>query len=185
MSASGLALALGAGWVAVGLTVGVTLRRQGQPVATAVAAMVAWPAMVGLLTGAEPAPPAPLSNGPYAAAIADAFQALRAALGETGLTGAVEAPALDAMEAALRRADARLFAVDRLLADPAVAADGGAARLVDARAHAAEEIEAVLRQLVTVRVQLGLVALAGDTGPVRAHLAELGARARALAEVAC
>ena len=41
----------------------------------------------------------------------------------------------------------------------------------------------MLKQLVTVRVQLGLVALAGDTSSVRAHLVELAARARALEEV--
>lgn len=182
MTGSGLALGLGVAWLAVGAAVGLTLARQGQPRPTALSAVLAWPALVGLL-GTTP-DDGGMAAGPYAERIVAAFQALRAALTETGLTGTVDLQALAAMEVALRRADARLCAVDRLLADEAVARDAGAERLGAARAHAAEEIEAVLRQLVTVRVQLGLVALAGDTGPVRAHLAELGARARALAEVA-
>ncbi len=73
----------------------------------------------------------------------------------------------------------------RLLEDGAVAADPASARLHKALAHSAQEVEEVLSKLVTVRVQLGLVALAGDTAPVRCHLGELASRARALEEFAC
>ena len=59
-----------------------------------------------------------------------------------------------------------------------------AERLQAARDKAAAEVEAVLKGLVQLRVQLGLVALAGETGPVRDRLMELSARLTALEEVA-
>ena len=182
MTNSTLAIGGATAWLAIGLVVGGALLRRGEGAAAALAAVVVWPAMVSLLAS----PPAlPELAGPYGAQITAAFAALRAAAADAALAGVLDPVAITAVEAALRQADLRLAAADRLLADPAVATDDGAGRLVTARAHAAEQIEATLRQLVTVRVQLGLVALAGDTGPVRAHLAELGARAGALAEVAC
>ncbi|GDX79962.1 hypothetical protein LBMAG42_17730 [Deltaproteobacteria bacterium] len=182
MSPSTLAMMLGAGWLLVGIGVGGLLLRQGQPTSAAAAAVLAWPAMVSLL-GAESmdAPGA----GPFAVKITAAFAALRAALAEPALGGVVELNSLQGIERSLRRADARLAAVDRLLEDPVVASDAGSVRLITARAHAADEVEAVLRQLLAVRVQLGLVALAGDTSAVRAHLGELAARAQALEEVTC
>ncbi len=182
MTASTLAMMLGAGWLLVGLSVGGLLVRQGQPRATAAAAVLAWPAMVSLL-GAEAMEP--VGFGPFGAKITAAFAALRAALAEPALGGIVELARLEGIERSLRRADARLAAVDRLLEDPIVAGDPGSARLITARAHAADEVEAVLKQLLTVRVQLGLVALAGDTSAVRSHLSELAARAQALEEVTC
>ena len=115
MTGSGLALGLGVAWLAVGAAVGLTLARQGQPRPTALSAVLAWPALVGLL-GTTP-DDGGMAAGPYAERIVAAFQALRAALTETGLTGTVDLQALAAMEVALRRADARLCAVDRLLAD--------------------------------------------------------------------
>lgn len=182
MSPSTLAIMLGAGWLIVGIFVGGLLLRQGQPTSAAAAAVLAWPAMVSLL-GAESIDAPGL--GPFAAKITAAFAGLRAALAEPALAGVVELHSLHGIERSLRRADARLAAVDRLLEDPVVAGDAGSGRLITARAHAAEEVEAVLRQLLAVRVQLGLVALAGDTSAVRSHLGELAARAKALEEVTC
>jgi hypothetical protein len=164
MTGSGLALTLAGAWAAVGLGVGVMLVRQGQPLATAAARPV---------------------GGPFAERIRTAFAALRAALADPALASVADPASLDPIEASLCRADARIAAVDRRLEDGAVAADPASARLHKARAHSAQEVEEVLRKLVTVRVQLGLVALAGDTEPVRCHLGELASRARALEELAC
>lgn len=172
-----LVVLLAAAWLAVGACVGVLLRRDGHPIASAVAAVVAWPAMVSAL-GADVT-----AVGPYSDGIARAFSALRTALLDPGIAGAADLASLDGIEASLRRADQRIAAVDRLLDDPAIAADPSSAKLREARARAGDEVDAVLKQLVTVRVQLGLVALAGDTSSVRAHLVELAARARALEEV--
>jgi hypothetical protein len=184
MTGSALALTLAGAWVGVGVGVGVVLVRQGQPVATGVAALLVWPALLPLLAPAGEAA-APEVGGPFRQRIGAAFEALRAALVDPALSGVADAATLDPIESSLRRADARIAAVDRLLEDSAVAADPAAVRLHQARTHAADEVEAVLRQLVTVRVQLGLVALAGDTEPVRSHLGALAARARALEELAC
>ena len=182
MTGSMLAVTLAGAWLTVGLGVAGLLVGRGESPGTAVAAVVAWPTLVSLLSGpVTPAAP----PGPYSGRIAAAFLALRQALGDPALGSGTELSSLDAIEASLRRADQRLAAVDRLLVDPGVAEDPASQRLIVARAHAAEEVETVLRQLVTVRVQLGLVALAGDTSTVRAHLAELAARARALEEVTC
>ncbi len=182
MSPSTLAMLLGVGWLVVGVTVGGLLLRQGQPTSAAAAAVLAWPAMVSLLGAESMDTP---GAGPFGAKITAAFAATRAALSEPALAGVVELSSLQGIERSLRRADARLAAVDRLLEDPIVAGDPGSGRLITARAHAADEVEAVLKQLLTVRVQLGLVALAGDTSAVRAHLGELAARAQALEEVTC
>lgn len=184
MSGSVLAVTLAGAWVGVGLGVGALLVRQGQPLATAATALVVWPALLPLLAPPDEAASRP-AGGPFAERIRGAFAALRAALVYPALSAAADAATLDPIEAALTRADARIAAVDRLLEDPAVAADPASARLHQARAHSAHEVEEVLRKLVTVRVQLGLVALAGDTEPVRCHLGELAARARALEELAC
>jgi hypothetical protein len=71
--------------------------------------------------------------------------------------------------------------VDRLLSDPAVSANGDALRR--ARERAAGEVEASLQELVQLRVQLGLMALAGDAAPVRARMGALSARVRTLEEL--
>lgn len=176
MQSGSLVVVLLAAWITIGASVGVLLHQRGQPVATALSAVVAWPAMVGALGGS-------VGSGPYDAQIRAAFAALRGALADPVAAGLAEVAALDPIEASLRVADRRIAAVDRLLADPAVAQDEGAVRLRAARSRAGAEVEAVLKQLVTVRVQLGLVALAGDTESVRGHLLALAARARALEEV--
>jgi hypothetical protein len=184
MTGSGLALTLAGAWAAVGLGVGVMLVRQGQPLATAATALLVWPALLPLLAPPDQSAARPV-GGPFAERIRTAFAALRAALADPALASVADPASLDPIEASLCRADARIAAVDRLLEDGAVAADPASARLHKARAHSAQEVEEVLRKLVTVRVQLGLVALAGDTEPVRCHLGELASRARALEELAC
>jgi hypothetical protein len=180
MSPQNAVFAIAIAWIGVGLGVAAVLHKQGHSVPTAISALVAWPALLPVLgSGVEST-----GAGPYSARIAQAFAALRLGLAEPTVAGLTDMVALAGIESSLHRADARIAAVDRLLADPAVATDSGAERLRLARAKAAAEVETVLSQLVHVRVQLGLVALAGDTSTVRAHLSELAARARALEEVA-
>ncbi len=179
MASSNTLLVIAGIWLALGLVVATALSRQGHPPPTALAAIVAWPAMIPLLGPGETP-----SAGPFSPRIHSAFSALRAALTDPALAGVSDAPTLAAVESALHRADARIAAVDRLLADEALAADPESTRLREARARAATEVDTVLHQVLTLRVQLGLVALAGDTRSVRAHLSALAAQARALEEVA-
>ena len=179
MATSNTLLVIAGLWLALGLVVATALSRQGHPPPTALAALVAWPAMIPLL-GSTEAP----ATGPFSPRIHAAFSALRASLADPALAGVSEPSTLAAVESALHRADARIAAVDRLLVDEALAADPESTRLREARARAAAEVDAVLHQVLTLRVQLGLVALAGDTTSVRAHLGALAAQARALEEVA-
>jgi hypothetical protein len=55
--------------------------------------------------------------------------------------------------------------------------------LRQARARSAGEIEAVLAGVLQLRLQIGLLALAGDDRAARQRLAELRDRARALEEL--
>ena len=83
--------------------------------------------------------------------------------------------------------DERLGLVDRLLRDTAEPQDPDIARshgtLATARAHTAAEIEAVLTGVVQLRLQVGLLALAGDGGGVADRLKQLRARVTAIEEV--
>lgn len=179
MNATATTLAVLAAWVALGALTAGALAHRGQPLPTALAAVAAWPVLLPLLQDDAPA-----STGPFALRIAAAFAALEAALRDPAAVGVVAPEEVARLRASLARADGRLATVDRLLADEALAADPAAARLRDARGRAAEEVEAVLRGVVQLRVQVGLLALAGDTLPVRDRMAELGARVRALEELA-
>lgn len=176
MNATTATLLLLAAWLAIGALTGLTLSRRGQPAATALTAVLAWPVLLPLL-GSAP------SAGPFAERIAAAFAALRAALADPAAASVVSTEELVALEAALTRADARIAMVDRLLHEDALASDPLSAQLTRARGHAADEVEAVLRGVVQLRVQVGLVALAGDTLPVRDRMRELGARVSALEEL--
>ncbi len=182
MSATHLTLAVILGWLVLGGGVGARLARAGFPAATACSALVAWPALISLL-GAAPPP----VGGPYLARIAAAFRALEGALSHPAAANVPwEAEALGLREA-LEAADQRIVLVDSLLAGAEetedAAVSGSRAALARAREHAAGEIEAVLAGVVELRLQVGLLALAGDPIPVRDRLRGLRARARALAEV--
>lgn len=181
MSGAHLTVALVLGWLIVGSVVGARLTRLGHDATTSASALVAWPALLSLLSAEARA-----VAGPYAARIASTFQALSEALGDPVAAPVPWRADALALREVLEAADHRLVLVDRLLAttddhDPVVARSRGA--LTAARAHAASEIEAVLGGLVELRLQIGMLALAGDSEPVRDRLAALQARARALAEV--
>jgi hypothetical protein len=177
MSATSATLLLLGVWLVLGGATAVALARNGQPAGTAVAALAAWPVLLPLLGAAPPA------AGPFSGRIHAAFSALRAALADPGAAGVIGPDELTTLEAALHRADARIGMVDRLLAEEALRADPLSAQLDRARGHAVDEVEAVLRGVVQLRVQVGLLALAGDTAPVRERLQELGARVRAIEEI--
>ncbi len=178
MNATGATLLLLAAWLIVGGGTALVLARRGQPAATALSALVAWPVLLPILADAVPR-----HIGPFTTRIDTCFTALRTALADPSATGIVTADELVSLEQALRRADGRIGMVDRLLAEEALRADPLAVQLERARGLAADEIEAVLRGVVQLRVQVGLVALAGDTLPVRERLRELGARVRAIEEI--
>lgn len=164
----GVYLLIGGGMVA-------TLLRRGQPAATALSALVAWPLLVSGDPSATP-------SGPYWSRIAATFEALQRAL--PGEASALLTPAdLAVLRSSLERADQRIAVVDRLLADPVLAAEPSSGRLLEARSRAAAELEAVLGGVIQLRVSVGLLTLAGDTAGVRARLGELSARVRALEEL--
>lgn len=165
-------------YFAVGLFMAARFHREGHT-ATAAAAVFTWPLL--LEAGAEVRSQ---RTGPFSGSIRSGVADLRGALHEPGVEGLFEDTDVQRIEQALFTADARVGTVDRLLSDPAVRETTEGARLQAARDKAAAEVEAVLKGLVQLRVQLGLVALAGETGPVRDRLMELSARLTALEEVA-
>lgn len=143
----------------------------------AVSALVAWPVLIGNWTSERPG----VGSGPFSGKIQAAFRALELAMNEPVVHGLLPLPELEVLQQSLLRADSRIGMVDRLLEDPAV--HEGAAPLREARSRAAREVEQALSEVIQLRIQLGLVALAGDTQPIRGRLQSLGARVRALEEM--
>ncbi len=180
-----LAVVLALAWLGAGAVVALRLSRQGASPGAAIAALGAWPLMLG---AHEPLVlPAP-TGGPLAERIATAFASLEEALDDPSAGDVASQQELASLRRALEEADRRLDLVDRLLAEaPEGAAEGverSHPRLRRARAHAASEAEAVLSGVLQLRIQVGLLALAGDTLPVRERLSELRARVAALDELA-
>lgn len=177
--------AIAAGYVGIGIGVAAGLSRKGLPLGTALSALAVWPLLAPLLAGDAPR----VRTGPYDARIADTFAALAAVVAEVGDPGIAPDGELDVLRTALARADERLGLVDKWLAAGLGAdadADGPrrqAEALRQARAHAATEIEAVLAGLAELRLQIGLVTLAGQGISVRDQLAGLRSRIAALDEV--
>jgi hypothetical protein len=178
MNATTATLLLLGAWLLLGGGTALVLAHRGQPASTALSALLAWPVLLPLLGDT-----APRYTGPFATRIDTCFTALRGALSDPSVNGIVTPEELVSLEQALRRADGRIGMVDRLLAEEALRADPLATQLDRARGLAADEIESVLRGVVQLRVQVGLVALAGDTLPVRERMKELGARVRAIEEI--
>jgi hypothetical protein len=180
MNATTATLLLVAAWLLVGTGVGLALTRRGQPASAALTAVAAWPVLLPVLfDGAPPVRPA----GPFADRIAACFASLRNALADPAAHGVVTPEELVSLQEALNRADGRIGMVDRMLGEEALRGDPLADQLVRARGFAADEIEGVLRGVVQLRVQVGLVALAGDTLPVKDRMRELRARVHAIEEI--
>jgi hypothetical protein len=173
-------LATSIGYAAVGTGVAVLLERRGQPPATVLSAIVAWPRLLSLLFAEG-------TSGPMDARIARSFEPLRAALLDGSGDALMSLAELEALERGLRRASLRLGVVDALLAESSDGlgheVKGSLGALRDARLRASQEVEAVLEGVLQLRVQMGLLALEGDTEPVRDRIRELKARVSALDEV--
>lgn len=179
MSSSTSVLVLLVVYVVVGAVTAMALQGRGQPPGTVAAAVVAWPLLLGLFEGAQALP----AGGPFQARIQAAFADLGRALREPAAEALISPEELTRLRASLGSIDARIGMVDRLLDDEGLRGDPLGDRLREARAHAAAEVEAVLRGLVQLKLQVGLLALVGDTLPVRERMRELGARVRALEEI--
>ncbi len=166
MGALGWSL-VGTAWLLVGVAVAAALVRQGHPAATAAAAVPCWPLLVPLLGSA------PTRTGPTAARIHTTVDRL----GRAWQDGVDHLPVdLAPLRQSLLRADGRLARFDHLLADATDAQPADLDRLRAARADTAAEIEAVLAELVRLRVQIGLASLTADRGPLQDRLRELAAR---------
>jgi len=163
-------------YLLVGLGMAVSLRGRGHPVPTQASAVVAWPLFLGMVESRA-------LVGPFAGRIEAAIDELTRALAEPEAAQVTSLSDLSALKASLLQIDARIGVVDRMLADPSVHNDPLGLSLAEARAHAAAEVEGVLRGLHQLRLQVGLLALVGDTLPVRDRVADLGARVRALSEL--
>jgi hypothetical protein len=182
-----VALALGAGYLAVGIVLAVWLGRRGHPPALALGALACWPLFVPLLRA-----PARIvhAHGPCHARIVGVVASLREAMADPAAADLHLPEDLDRLVDELHRVDDRLAMVDRLLAS--VAAEGsptagiaqGIAQLHHARASAAAEIGAVLDGAVQLRLQIGLRSLAGNSFPVQERLRDLRSRLAAIDEIA-
>jgi hypothetical protein len=176
MTATSATLGIVVIWLTLGSVTAALLSRRGQPLPTVLSAIGAWPVLLPLLVDG------PVSGtGPYAARIATTFAALESAVRDPMAGETLDLAAIAHLREALLRADARLALVDRLLRDELGPDD---APLRTARARAAAEVENVLRGVVQLRAQVGLLALTSDTGPARDRLRDLSQRVRALEEIA-
>jgi hypothetical protein len=190
------------GYLGVGAAMAWHFGRRGHGLGTSTAALACWPLLIGLVGRAPPTHEldlcSPIEPGPNRVRIDACVAALRQGLHEElgdALVGAplIDAAQLDKLAKSLHRVDYRIARIDRLLietrsthgpratTDPTL--EAAIARLCQARDHAARELEAVLAGLVSLRIQLGLFALAGESEPVRERLVELEARVAALAEL--
>lgn len=176
-----LFIALGGGYLLAGGAVAVGLVRRGEPRANVLLSLVTWPLLLPLLWDAAPTS----TGGPLTRRIDDALDALAATLGDPSAGELPGGDDVGFLREALHRADSRVALVDRLLDSPdAASAPDAQATLRTARATAVAEIEAVITGVIELRLQVGLLALHGDTGPVRERLRELRGRIGAFDEVA-
>lgn len=177
-----LALGLVLLYLGAGAGSALALARRHQPAATAASALVAWPILLPLLWDS---PRRPGARGPLAGRIEQVLDALDTTLRDPAAGDLAGDEDLVGLRASLLQADERLALVDKLLAedasDPWIARDLDALRT--ARDHAMAEVEAVLSGVVQLRIQVGLLALAGNAAPVRDRLRELRGRIGALEEV--
>lgn len=188
------------GYLGVGAAMAWHFGRRGHGLGTSTAALACWPLLIGLVGRAPPSRDLDLGSsregGPNRARIDACVAGLRQGLQEElgdALVGAplIEATQLDKLAKSLHRADHRLARIDRLLHETQTqrqftsdsSLEAAIAQACHARDHAARELEAVLAGLVSLRIQLGLFALAGESDPVRERLVELEARVAALAEL--
>ena len=169
---------LAAAYVSCGIAVATKLSRSGASHETALSALAVWPLLLPLLT-APPKPP----TGPLGERIDRAFADLDRVLVESPSTP-LDPTDLRALREALHRADERLALVDRWLERERQNNQPSAlASLQEARQRSVLEIESVLGEMSQLRLQIGLLTLAGDGGAVQEQLSALMARVSALEEL--
>ncbi len=181
----GLLELLGVAYLVVGAGVAAKLHRSGRVgVAGAIGAFAAWPVFLPVLAGPSG------GSGPFASRIVEVFAALERTLHDPAADDVSWSADLTGLQTALHRADDRIALVDRLLSEARASGPSDPARmdaltapLVEARQTAADELSAVLDEVVQLRLQIGLAALHGNAASVRHRLAELQARAEAIDEV--
>jgi hypothetical protein len=171
LATPGLPELLGAGYLLAGTGVALKLRQKAMATSTVFSAVVCWPLYLGLLTETPPQK----RTGPLSDRIHKAFEVLAEA--ELDVAETTE------LRRTLEAADARLAKVDQLLAQDLAYSGDALEHLKTARARAAAEIESVLDGVVELRIQAGLLELAGDTAPVAARLRELRTRVEAIHEI--
>ena len=180
-----LLAALVAAYLLVGVGIALWLERRGMPPGAVIGSLVAWPLLAPLLGGEPPATAKALGEsgprGPRADRIDQALDALLDTLADPAAASVGWDDDLTDLRASLHRLDARLALVDRLLEEEPHAPS--AATLRAAREEAQRDIDAVVSEVSELRLQVGLMALAGDGAQVRARLQELCGRASALDEL--
>ncbi|MFT7521227.1 MAG: hypothetical protein ACI9MC_003378 [Kiritimatiellia bacterium] len=165
----------------MGVLVAALLIRREHPPSTAAAALIVWPFLLPLLRAVT----SKETTGPCSERIDHVFDALLQTLEDPASDDVPWAAQALELRATLHRADTRLAFVDRVLHNPGGVP--GVQRMTDslreARQHAAAEIDAVLTAVAQLRLQVGLLTLAGDVLPAQERLEELMGRANALLEV--
>lgn len=169
-------LVLATTWAFLGCIAAAWLAQRGHPTAVSLAALVAWPLVLPALS--DPTPPSDPLNARIDRAVDDLATTLR-----DPLVGWDAPGDLELLRAALRRAGERVGWIDELLASTDGSDGDSRTELVDARARAAGEVDAVLAGLTQLRLQVGLRMLQGDTTPIRARLTELHDRIQVMDEV--
>ncbi len=172
-------------YLVVGLVMAAWLQRAGHERGPVLGALIAWPMLLPLLQQPAPAPVA--ASGPFRDRIDAVLRALLLTLGDPAAAGVPWSADLDGLRGALHAADARLGLVDRLLDDGALGSEAavveGVARLQAARERSVRELEAVLSEVVQLRLQVGVAALAGGGDSLAGRLRDLSHRAAALHEL--
>jgi len=174
-------LAIGAAYLVAGATVAWLLARRGVRSTVAASALGCWPLLLPLLS----AVPQVVSSGPLSDRIARCAEDLRSTMSDPRAENVVVVDDLDELVADLHRADQRVGMVDALVIDVRASSGDapGLGALLDARARAAAEVEAVLQGMVELRLSIGLRSLAGNSVPVQERLGDLRARLGALEEI--
>jgi len=164
-------------YLAAGVLTAMRLEQRHRPRGAVVGALVAWPLMLPLLADGVPV----TARGPMSDRIDAALRSLGQTLADPAARDVGADADLSGLRLALHAADARLALVDRVLADAPEGPATGEVRA--ARARGEKAIVGVLDEVQQLRLQVGMAAIAGGSELLSRRLAELSARAGALAEV--
>jgi hypothetical protein len=164
-------------YLAAGVATAMRLEQRHRPRGAVVGALLAWPLMLPLLGDTAPI----AARGPMADRIDASLRSLAHTLADPAAQDVGAVADLSGLRTALHAADARLALVDRVLADAPEGPATGEVRA--ARARGERAIVGVLDEVQQLRLQVGMAAIAGGSDLLAERLAELSARAGALAEV--